>query len=71
MVHVQVRGQALPSPATCRKEPIRAEVPGSHPMVARRVPLLPFCVLASPDFTALYRQCGAQMHSVPFYPRFP
>lgn len=70
-MHVQVRGQALPSPATCRKEPIRAEVPGSHPMVARRVPLLPFCVLASPDFTALYRQCGAQAHSVPFYPRFP
>lgn len=70
-MQVQVRGQALPSPATCRKEPVRAEVPGSRPMVAQGVPLLPFWVPASPGFTALYRQCGAQTHSVAFYPRFP
>lgn len=70
-MHVQVRGQALPSPATCTKEPVRAEMPGSHPMVAQGVPLLPFCVPVSPDFTALYRQCGAQTHSVAFYPMFP
>lgn len=48
-----------------------AEMPGSHPMVAQGCLCFPFCVPVSPDFTALYRQCGAQTHSVAFYPMFP